>query len=64
MSDNVWIEGEVLEETELALKLDAGGMDVWLPKSQISDYTNEAYQQGDLIEVEIPEWLALEKDLL
>jgi len=34
---------------------------IWLPKSQI-DY-DEDCAKGEIIEVEIPDWLAIEKDL-
>lgn len=34
---------------------------IWLPKSQI-DY-EEKPQRGEVIEVEVPDWLAIEKDL-
>jgi len=37
---------------------------IWLPKSQISFDTNTDYSQGDLIDVEIPDWLAENKGLI
>ena len=39
------------------------GEEVWLPKSRI-EYEDDDYERGDLIEVEIPNWLAEDKEII
>jgi hypothetical protein len=64
MGGRVWISVEVKTETEQALCVDHGlGSDTWVPKSQVMDYSDD-YKIGDVIEIEIPEWLALKKGML
>lgn len=56
---------EVLAETELALLCDCEGADedgVWLPRSQLLE--SEVDTVGDFGYVEIPRWLAEEKELV
>ena len=36
---------------------------VWIPKSQILDYEKD-YIIGDTLEIELPEWLALDKGMI
>lgn len=62
---SVWVPVTLMIETELAWMVDGGrDKDVWIPKSQIQDYSETEYEIGDDIEIEIPEWLAMEKDLI
>ncbi len=49
-------------ETSLALLVFDGTREVWVPKSQISDYGED--RQGNTTSIFIPEWLAEEKDLI
>ena len=64
MGAKIWIAVQIKAETDRALLVDAGMQnDSWLPKSQILDYSDD-YQIGDNIEIEIAEWLAMEKDLI
>ena len=56
------IVGKVIRTTELAVLLDVGYQNVWLPKSQIE--TEFSFDIGQNIEVEIPEWLAIDKGLV
>lgn len=59
------ISCEVIQDRDLSLLIYAGlSEDVWIPKSLISDYSDEAFQEGDDIEIEIPVWLATKKDLI
>lgn len=52
---------EILHETDAAILVSIGeGQNIWLPKSKI-DYDGGV---GDTIDVEMPEWLALEKGLI
>lgn len=67
----IWISVVLEAETDLAWMVDAGTTTkdpnnerIWLPKSQIRDYSEETYESGDCIEIEIPEWLALDKGLI
>ncbi len=61
----VWICVTLEAETDKAWMVD-GGTDerVWLPKSQIMDYSENEYKSGDTIEIEVPEWLAFKKGLI
>jgi predicted RNA-binding protein (virulence factor B family) len=61
--DNVEIFGEVKAVTDMAILLDDGDVEVWLPLSQIESETDD-YEKGDEITVFIPEWLAEEKELI
>jgi hypothetical protein len=37
---------------------------IWLPKSQISiDYNEDMLEEGDVVDIDIPEWLAIDKEL-
>ena len=65
MSELVWIAVIIKQETDLAILVDHGTEDnEWIPKSQVSDQSEDPYQVGDSLEIEIPEWLALEKDMI
>ena len=65
MPKSVWIEGKVIHTTTLSILFDYGGEKrAWFPRSEILDYSEEAYQEGDTIEIEIPDWLALQKDMI
>lgn len=61
MSNEVEIECEVLLETELALKISDGDIEIWIPKSQIKDQCEE---NGKITSIFISEWLATEKGLV
>ena len=58
----VEIVGEFVAETDMAILLDDGDNEVWLPKSQI-DYDADA-NVGATIDVTIPEWLAIQEGLV
>jgi hypothetical protein len=58
---DVEIECVVKHETEMAYRIHDGVREVWIPKSQVSDYL----EGPDGIEsIFIPEWLATEKGLV
>lgn len=62
--DAVEIAAEVVYETEDALKCNTGDPEhVWIPKSQIMD-ESEVWKDGDSGVLVIPEWLAIEKNLV
>ena len=64
-SDWIHYDGTVKAVTERAVKLIIGDKDdgaVWLPKSQIRGGDKITYKTGEKVTVEIPEWLAKEKD--
>lgn len=54
------VRGEIVQETEDAILLDVEGTEHWLPKSQI-EYDGE---RGDVVDVELPDWLAEDKCLV
>lgn len=58
----VEISGEVRRETTKAYLWWDGKVEAWVPKSQISDLTEE--RDGSISSIFIPEWLALEKGFL
>jgi len=61
MSNDIEIAVEVRGETDKALKVFDGKVEVWIPKSNISD---ECEDKGRIVSIFIPEWLALEKGLI
>lgn len=64
MRGQIWIAVTVKTETIKALLVEHGmGPDVWVPKSQILDYSDD-YRVGDTIEIELPQWLASEKGMI
>jgi len=48
---------DILKETDSAWLLDFGYIEVWLPKSQCE-------MDEDENTIEVPEWLAIEKELV
>lgn len=56
----VTVDGMIIWETELAILVDDGSLEVWLPKSEIH-YDGKV---GDDVEIELPEWLAYDKELI
>lgn len=60
-SAEVEIACEVRGETEKALRIHDGVSEVWIPKSQITD---ECEEDGKVVSIFIPEWLAKEKGLI
>ena len=62
MEEEIEIECEVLRETDAAYLIQSGNdIEAWIPKSQISDYSENL---GQITGIFIPEWLAESKDLL
>lgn len=63
MSDNIEeFSVQLLRETDAAIHVDHGAGKCWLPKSQIDYITGDA-DEGDYITVEVPQWLAEEKEM-
>lgn len=58
----VEIAVEVRGETERALRVYDGKKEVWIPKSQVTDQSED--DDGKIETIFIPEWLAEEKGLL
>jgi len=54
------VSGEIKKETDLAILFFDGEKEVWIPKSQIESRVN----YSDSVEIEIPAWLAEEKELV
>lgn len=59
--DVVEIQGVVKHETARAILLDTGDEEVWIPKSQVLG--QEEIEDG-ITELQIPEWLAMDKGLI
>ena len=67
MTKLIWVTVTIVDDDEsrLAILVDYGAdSDVWIPRSQIKDQTEDPFQEGDTLEIEIPEWLALEKGMI
>ena len=58
----VEVGGIVKATTDLAILLNNDEHDNWIPLSQIEDVSD--YEVGEDIVINIPEWLAFEKDLI
>ena len=61
MNEDIEITIEVRHETDSAYLVYDGKAEVWVPKSQVSDYCEE---NGCVTSIFIPEWLALDKGLI
>ena len=55
-------ELEYLGETELSIHVFDGDNECWLQKSMIV-YDDLEYKVGELVAIEIPQWLAVDKNL-
>jgi hypothetical protein len=65
MDKIVEIDVELIAVTDMAVFVDEGKEDpVWIPKSQTQNEDIDEMQIGDTFTLEIPEWLALEKELI
>ena len=62
-ADLAEISCELITETDSAILIDDGGTRIWLPKSQITGLRGDE-TRGDVLEIQIPEWLAIAKDLI
>lgn len=61
--DTVWIDVLVMLERELAVLVQNGHREAWIPKSLILDEEDEI-GTGVETRIELPAWLAEEKDLI
>jgi hypothetical protein len=62
MSKQVELDMELLVETDAAVRVRVDDKNVWLPKSQID--MEEGAEVGDVVAFLLPEWLAIEKELI
>ncbi len=60
--EDIEIAIDVRKETDAALLVYDGKIEVWIPKSKISDQSEGAH--GRIETIFIPEWLALAKGLI
>lgn len=58
----VEIEGRVKKQTDAAYLFDNGKTEAWVPKSQVTDQSED--DRGVIESIFIPEWLAIDKGLL
>jgi len=65
MPDDLTFKGRIIRQTDMAILFRAddwqedGSDDTWLPKSQ----TSIVHEKGAEVEIEIPEWLADDKEM-
>ena len=66
MSRAVEIEVVVVAVTEKAICVNHGGpSNVWVPKSQISDFTGDGDEpDASTTSIFLPEWMAIDKGLV
>ena len=57
----VEIECEIVRSTEKAILIKSGKTEAWIPKSQI---INQVFTKEKQTGIEIPEWLAYDKELI
>ena len=62
-SEIIEVSGEILAKSAAAILINDGDRDAWLPISQIQNY-DESWKKGETVDLEIPEWLATEKELV
>lgn len=62
LAKEVEISCEIRRETEKAFLVYDGKREVWVPKSQITDYGETS--PGVVYSIFLPEWLAIEKELV
>ena len=55
--------GEIKHETDMAYLVNDGTNDVWIPKSQVEEMERVKPDADDYIFI-IPEWLAIEKEII
>jgi hypothetical protein len=65
MPEDLTFTGRIVRQTDMAILFRAddwqsdGSDDTWLPKSQIA----VIHRKGDEVEIELPEWLADDKEM-
>ena len=65
MSEPFYFEGIFVHHTDMAVLVNDGTEELWIPKSQIEEDLNwDDFEKEDEIEFTIPEWLAIEKGLV
>jgi len=64
VSPLVEIDVEYITETDDAIMVTDSVREVWIPKSFLIDFWHENLKNGDCITIEIPEWMAQEKELI
>lgn len=61
---NEWIAVQIEATTDMSIGVrNLNDKLVWIPRSQIVDSSDELVK-GTAVEIELPEWLLLEKDLV
>lgn len=58
----VELQAVVIGESPQALLFEIGGEDVWVPKSLIHEMSAE--DEYGFLSIEIPEWFAIQEDLI
>lgn len=60
---SIEIAVDIKRITDKAVLANDGARDAWIPRSQITDYTDEIVV-GESITIFVPQWLAEEKGLI
>lgn len=55
---------EFVHETEKAVLVDDAGSKVWIPKSLLDGWEDNARERGDVVEVSVPEWFAEKEGMI
>jgi len=66
MSNNTWFKSLYIRDSEDAVLVQYADEPIWIPKSLIVDMDNKdftAFSDGDEINIEIPVWLAEDKEI-
>ncbi len=58
------VTGNIIATTPDAIMLDNDDVQVWLPLSQITTDTSVDFDIGEIVTIEIPEWLAIDRGLV
>ena len=64
-NDPVTVSVEFVTHTAGAVLVKDAGNEIWIPKSQIQNDDDDwdSFELGDIVDIDIPEWLAEDKGL-
>lgn len=58
-----YIEGTVVKETSAAILLETDDGKTWIPKIMVVDPA-DTWEEGEEVEIEVPEWFAEKEGLI
>ena len=59
----VWVPGKILASTDLSIRFESAYATDWVPLSMIID-SDKDLEKGVELEIELPQWLAEEKEFV